>query len=358
MILLVSHGAALGGSPISCLNIARTLKQDFTFRFLFGEEGPMVERARAEGFEATVLPRPRGWLLWIPMIFRLENLIKDVDLVHLNTLTSYYKYPAWAARWAGRPVVWFVRENPEEKRCLRLRFHMRHLAARVVTVSHDTARHLDLPPERIRTIWNGVDLAQFRPEPNPTLRSLPGNAGRVILGVVASIEARKGILETIEACARLDPARYRLYIVGRDRSPSGDYGKQVEARIAALGLGENVILLGERSDMPVVMNAIDLFILFSGWEGMARTILEAMACGVPVVASRRGGNPEQVEPGVNGALAAYPDPASLAGAIQPYLDNPALLSLHGAASRRLAEERFDLAVNARNLHTLYGEMLS
>ncbi len=142
-ILIVSHGSALGGSPISALNIGRFIdKKEFNPIFVFGEDGPIVKLAKEEGFIVYTIKK-RGFLS-IPMIFNFINIIKKekIHLIHLNTLTSYYKYPAIAAKLLKRKIVWFVRENPVEKRCVKLSKYINNYSDKIVTVSYDTANHM------------------------------------------------------------------------------------------------------------------------------------------------------------------------------------------------------------------------
>ncbi len=358
-ILVVSHGAALGGSPISALNIARNLDPArFEVAFAFGEDGPLARQAVAEGHAVDIVDR-KGFI-GLESIYRYLRIIaaRRIDIVHLNTLTSYYKYPAFAARLAGKPVAWFVRENPEEKRCLRLRWHLRHLAQRVVTVSHDTAAHLpDVAPDKLMTIHNGVDLDAFRPLPaEEGFRRLglpPGD----YLATVGTLEPRKGMLDLVEAYAQALPrlGATRLLIVGGDRSRNQAYAARLRRRIDELGLADRVILYGESKDIPAVMAACRCFVLVSYWEGLSRVLLEALACGKPIIASDAGGNKEQVWPGENGYTCAAGDVAALAGLLEKTTAD-ALMARFGQASRRLAETHFSMVRTNAALERLYDSL--
>jgi glycosyltransferase involved in cell wall biosynthesis len=114
-----------------------------------------------------------------------------------------------------------------------------------------------------------------------------------------------------------------------------------------------VALLGERDDIPRVLAALDVFVLPSIAEGMSNTVLEAMATGLPVVATRVGANPELVDDGVTGTLVPARAPAALAHAIASYLADPRLCRLHGDASRQRVEARFTLARMCAGYRQLY-----
>jgi glycosyltransferase involved in cell wall biosynthesis len=101
-------------------------------------------------------------------------------------------------------------------------------------------------------------------------------------------------------------------------------------------------LPGEREDIPDLLRSLDIFTLPSIAEGISNTILEAMASGLPVVATRVGGNPELVDEGITGLLPPASDPAALAAALQTYLDHPALVARHGQAGRKKIESTFSM----------------
>lgn len=356
-ILVVSHGAALGGSPISALNIARQIDPNrFEIIFAFGEHGAVEKLARQDGWHVEIVDR-KGFI-GLSSIRRYREIIRrhKIDVVHLNTLTSYYKYPAIAAWMSGKPIAWFVRENPEEKRCLRLGRYLRALAHKVVTVSYDTAAHMrHIPNEKLMTIHNGVDLNAYYP--------LPAEAGFARLRLeparyittICSLEPRKGVLDLIEAYALARPKACRLLIVGTDRTREQKYEQLLKQRVSDLGLSTHVVFLGESSDILHVMAASHYLVLASYWEGLSRVLLEGMACGKAILSSSNGGNKEQVLNGINGFTFAAGDIPALAALIKK-MDDCDLIRLQGLASRRLAEEHFSIRRTNQALERLYDSL--
>jgi glycosyltransferase involved in cell wall biosynthesis len=128
---------------------------------------------------------------------------------------------------------------------------------------------------------------------------------------------------------------------------------QIESQIRDLGIGDRVRLLGERQDVAKFLTAFDVFSLTSIAEGMSNTILEAMACGLPVVATRVGGNPELIEHHVNGQLVEVGDVRDIASAFQSYVDNANLRRDHARNARRIAEQKFSLERMAAQYAQLY-----
>ncbi len=359
-ILLISHGAALGGSPISCLNIARHIDKNYFEPILcFGEDGPIVERAKEEGFEVFVISK-KG-LLGLSMIAAYIKLIvsQNIDIVHLNTLTPYYKYPALAAKLTSKKTAWFVRENPEEKRCVRLKKYLNFIADKIVTVSYDTAEHIYYADKtKLTTIHNGIDLSDFTPaKPDDGEYETLGLGKNIeYLTCVSSLEQRKGIFDLVNGFALVAdkfPA-LKLLLVGVDPTKSKNYEIELKALIATLGIKDRVILYGRSKEVKKLLSISLALVLPSYWEGLSRAILEAMAMAKPILASRAGGNQEQVRDGENGFLFEPKNPKDVAAAIEKLMssDRNAL----GLSSRRIAEAEFDMRVTTQKIEELYENL--
>jgi glycosyltransferase involved in cell wall biosynthesis len=147
--------------------------------------------------------------------------------------------------------------------------------------------------------------------------------------------------------------RLRLVIVG-----NGPLREEAQRLLRADGAEAYAWLPGERADVPEILRALDLFVLPSLAEGISNTILEAMATGLPVVATRVGGNPELVQEGRTGMLVPPADPVAMAGAIRTYLLHPERLVLHGRAGRKRAEERFSLEAMVNGYLSVYDAVLN
>ncbi|MBF0296166.1 MAG: TIGR03088 family PEP-CTERM/XrtA system glycosyltransferase [Magnetococcales bacterium] len=190
-----------------------------------------------------------------------------------------------------------------------------------------------VPPGKVHLIMNGVTL----PEPIPRQ---PSAKGETIIGTVGrmwSIKDHPNLVHAFFRLCQLAPERkLRLMIVG-----DGPERPAVQGLIDRLGLAGRVHITGWRADAREQMTHFDLFVLSSLAEGTPLTILEAMAAGLPVVATRVGGVPDLVVAGQTGALAPPGDSDALARAMLPYLD-PQLAACHGAAGRARVAERFSL----------------
>ena len=193
----------------------------------------------------------------------------------------------------------------------------------------------------VTQVYNGVDTETFRPAdgPSPVRAELGLGEDAFVAGIVGRLDPIKDHSTLFRAFAPLaarDPAA-RLLVVG-------DGGERARIEKEA---GDGVVMLGERADVAEVLRALDVFVLPSHNEGISNTILEAMASGVPVVASRVGGNPELVEDGRQGRLFPAGDVDALASCLQDYAGSAETRLAHGAAGRARCEERFSIPVMVR-----------
>jgi sugar transferase (PEP-CTERM/EpsH1 system associated) len=222
---------------------------------------------------------------------------------------------------------------------------------RYVTVSRDLERYLvdgvGIAARRVEQIYNGVDTERFHParEATPTIAGSPFNGGgHWLVGTVGRLQTVKNQPLLVDAFVRageLHPplaSGARLVIAG-----DGPLRAQIESRIQAAGAASRIWLAGERADTPAVMRGLHLFVLPSQAEGISNTILEAMASGLPVVATAVGGNVELVEPGSTGELVPPGDVDALAAAIVRAFVSRAEFAARGRQARQVALARYSLA---------------
>jgi glycosyltransferase involved in cell wall biosynthesis len=201
-------------------------------------------------------------------------------------------------------------------------------------------------PERTVVIPNAVDVAG-------ALRSRPIERKRPLILAVGRLKAPKDFPTLIRALGDLPPDSFEALIVGDGPDRPG-----LEEEIQALELSDRVRLAGERRDVPQLLAAADVFVLSSASEGLPVSVLEAMAAGLPVVASRVGGVPEQVSDGETGLLVEPGDPNELAAALHRLTADPSLRRRLGAAGHARAEQAFDLDPFRRAHVELYSRELA
>ena len=231
-----------------------------------------------------------------------------------------------------------------------LRKLIQPLVGHYIAVSSDLAGWLlatvGVAPRKVTQIYNGVDSVKFHPRSGArSLLAPPGFVGEdaIIIGSVGRLAQVKDFPTLIQAFHRLcelwpeGRTRLRLIIVG-----DGPTRPACEQCIAELGLGKQIWLAGDRTDVAEFMRSMDVFVLPSLGEGISNTILEAMACGLPVIATAVGGNLELVNPDSTGTLAPPGDHETMAQALLMYARDPARMAREGQAARAEIEARFSM----------------
>ena len=302
-----------------------------------------------------------------PRIWRLLRHLRPA-IVHTRNLAALEMQPAaWAAGVPvrihgehGRDVEDLDGLSVRHQRIRRLfaPFVQRHIA-----LSRDLQDYLvnrvGIAPGRIEQIYNGVDATRFRSAPaGPRSRgAMPFASHHLVFGTVGRMQTVKHQLLLARAFVRMVQrtpklqASARLVMLG-----DGPLRKEVQALLAEAGLASLAWLPGERSDVPALMQALDVFVLPSLAEGISNTILEAMACGLPVVATAVGGNPELVAHGRTGLLVPSDDVEAMAQALQTLADE-SLRRRFGVAAREAVEQRFSLQAMVAAYQGLYDQAL-
>lgn len=325
-------------------------RREFELRFIaLGERGAIANEIEALGWPVLTLGAPPG--LRPSLVLRLARVLKahGVHVVHThNTKPLLYGGPA--ARLAGLPRVIHTRHG-QRHGATRVHDAMFALASRcahrMVCVSHESAarcRAEGVPPDLIQTIHNGVDLERF---------SFRGPASAEQALYVGRLSPEKDLETLVRAAALVSRRRpsFRLGIAGE-----GPCGERLKSLAGDLGIHEQVRFLGAVSDVSALLHTARVFVLSSVSEGLPVTVLEAMAMGLPVVATAVGGTPEAVDHGVNGLLIPSGDPARLAEAIQQVLDGPDIAARMGRAGRQRVESEFSARGMVDRYEALYREV--
>ena len=264
--------------------------------------------------------------------------------------------------WEVQDVSGGKRSHHLQRRLLRPLIH------RQVALSGEIRRYLEtrvgVPSIDIAQICNGVDVARFVPRADRARRAGPiggrfPGGGLIVVGTVGRLSPVKHQRLLVDAfaraCATAAPdiaARMRLVLVG-----DGPDRAALEAQVAATGIAGRIWMTGSRDDVPALMADLDLFVLPSLAEGISNTILEAMACGLPVIATQVGGNAELVDAGRVGTLVPSDDAATMAEAIAAYADDAPRLAREGGAARRHVVEHFSIDAMVERYTALYDGLL-
>ena len=276
-----------------------------------------------------------------------------------------------AARVAGVPVVVHTFHILAAHDGLsRLRRHLylflerrvRSLAHRYVAVAPRLAREAVeqriAPPGSVVVVPSAVDLSSIPTEDDPKVRAELGIDDRArVVGTVGRIVAQKAPLDFVRMCALVQRARPGVVFVMVGDTTLEPDGLEEETRREADRLGVRILFTGFRTDAPRVAATFDVYVVPSRYEGLGRALTEAMASGLPVVATAVNGVPDLVAPGVTGLLAAPGDVAALAGAVVWMLDHPDEAALMGEQARERVRSHFATEAMCTALDELYSELL-
>jgi len=345
-------GLHVGGLETLLVQLARHVdRARFDLRFIAlaggGSAGKAIETL---GFEMTTLREPEGLRPRLP--FALASLLRqwNADLLHTHN-TKPLLYGVLAARGVRAAVV--HTRHGQRHGAGRRQTALFNLAARqadrIVSVSHDSSRlalEQGAPAAKLCVIRNGTDIKRF---------AFTGGRADGPAVTVARLSAEKDIESLLRAAAMVaaEDNAFRLDIAG-----DGPRRAPLEALSRELGVSQRVRFLGQVDDVPRLLAAASLFVLPSLTEGIALTLLEAMACGLPTVATRVGGNPEVVADTQSGLLVPPQSPAQLAQAILQLRRNPQRARQMGEAGRRRVETVFDVRSMVGQYQDLYFEVLS
>jgi sugar transferase (PEP-CTERM/EpsH1 system associated) len=221
---------------------------------------------------------------------------------------------------------------------------------------------IGVPQRKIVQIYNGVDTRQFHPvrvSRAPLLIADFAPPGTIVIGSVGRLAAVKDPTTLVYAFLQLlelvpdGRKRLRLVLVG-----DGPLRPTVDRLLKDAEVQDIAWLAGSREDIPKLLRGFDVFVLPSIAEGISNTVLEAMATGLPVVATRVGGTPELVIDGLTGLLVSPADPLALALALKVYVEQPGLRRNHGRAGRERAEREFGLATMMCAYQGVYDALLN
>jgi sugar transferase (PEP-CTERM/EpsH1 system associated) len=269
-----------------------------------------------------------------------------------------------AARCAGVPIVVHAEHGTIQEgrwRLLTQRVLWRAVH-KVLCVSQAHRQRLaaavDFPADHLLPILNGVDTTTFMPRPadKETIRTEMGlEVDPLYIGTVGNLRPVKNqalLLQAVQqVCTRYN--HVRVVIIG-----DGPLRVQLVGMAEALGIHKQVRFLGARSEIPELLNAMDIFVLPSLSEGLPMSVLEAMSCGLPVVATRVGGMPEVVVDGQTGLLVASEDTQQLARALETLVQQQDTRMTLGQQGRKRVVEYFSLHRMVRDYQTLYESLIS
>jgi glycosyltransferase involved in cell wall biosynthesis len=360
-VLHLIKGLGRGGAEQLLVDAVRHLDRDrrrYEVAYLLPWKDALVGELRSQGVAVHSLDGGSG-TAWLGRLRRLARG-RGIGLIHTHS-----PYPAIGARTAVGAHHVYTEHNVWQ------RYHRATYWGNLLTFFRNdhvfavsdqvraSIRYpsglglMTMPP--VETLYHGLDMArlQERADVGGVRLELAIPDDAPLVGTVGNLTPKKAHGDLIEAVSivRRRLPDVRLVLVGQ-----GPLERDLRERVRGLGLNEAVVFAGYRTDATRLMAAFDVFVLPSRFEGLSIALLEAMALGRAVVATRVGGSPEVIEDGDSGILAEAGDPGALAEAIRSLLDDPSRRARMGQAARRRAG-RFDIGAAAARMEEVYEGLL-
>jgi len=365
-VVHIVHRLDTGGMENGVVNLVNRLPAELYRHTILPLTSAGAIASRITNGDVVVAPlglRPGPLALALPKLWRRFRALRP-SIVHTRNVGTLEAQIA--AALAGVPVRihgehgWEVHDLVgTSERLLRTRRWLRRFVHQQIALSNRTFEYLrdrvGVPVDRLVSICNGVDTERFCPPAHAARNELViGYVGRLaeVKNPLLLVEAFERAHEQVSRRERALAARLRLAFVG-----GGPLADALRERVACSPLRDAIALVGESNEVAERLRAFDVYALPSLAEGISNTLLEAMATGLPCVATRVGGNDELVEDGRSGALVGSGDAQAFADALAAYLLDTELRAAHGARARRRAVERFGIDRMICAYDALYAQWL-
>lgn len=373
-IIYMIDGLGMGGAERLMIPILRNLDRNYfeprVCVFQVRDGNPVADDLRSLGVPVDLFNV--DYLRDITALPRLIKYLKKhrADLVHTqlefaNTLGNI------AAKLLRLPSVCTIHTLPSQDMSVKSKAHqdvemavLRFFCDQVISVSEEARQyHLSFSkatPQSVSTIYNGIELAHFADIDRARERQIlldqfqvPNDAKAIT--TVAVLREPKGIqfmIQAMPAILEVHPDTY--YFIAGDGAHKDALVEEVEK----MGVGQRVIFAGMRKDVPQILSACDLFVLPTLTEALPTVLAEAMAAGLPIVASAVGGVPEMVSDGENGILVSPANPAELSSACIGLLSDAEKCAALAENGLRIVHEKFNIQTQVEKLKNLYLDFMS
>ncbi len=363
------YGDLDGGGELRMLDhIRHSSIPRSSFSVLLLTSGDLCEKLRELGIDVHLIPwswadgRPRRLLRFPWVQTRVAGLLRRLrpDVMMCNTYLDL-QLVATTTSLLGVPIIWRSRAEvfpnlpPTASRRLRriVGFLNRRVARILPTTRYDANLMIQagVRENLVRTIYNGVDVGHF--QEGATARDRIRSEFRIdpsatVVGFVGRFTRLKGHDTFLKALHEIrEPSRpVRALVVGYT-AQEPEYEASIRGLVGELGMNDQVIFTGYREDIAELMAAIDIYVLASRRETFGTSVIEAMAAGKPIVATRAPGPCEILEDGETGILVPIDDVKAMGAAVQRLAHDPELAARLGATAARRAREVFDLTASLR-----------
>ena len=374
LIAHIMYRFAVGGLENGVVNLINRIPEDSYRHVIISltDSTDFKQRLKRKDVEIYCLNKKPGHD--IGLYFRLWKLLRKLKpaITHTRNLAALemvvISMLAGVKRRVHSEHGWGMSDlNGTNQKYRMLRKYMSMLVHRYIGLSKHIINYLHqdagIAKSKLTQIYNGVDADRFNLEKQQSLNADTFPEGfiqqdTILIGTVGRMEPVKDQLTLVDAFIQLVKQntqyqeRLRLVLIG-----DGELRPQAQSRLDQADLSEQAWLPGSRDDVNSLMNCMDIFVLPSRNEGISNTILEAMATGLPVVATRVGGNPELVVEGETGILVSAADATEMMQALSIYVENEEKRRSDGKSARELIAKRFRIEHMVENYISVYDEIM-
>lgn len=380
-ILFYNHTGQVGGAERLLLTIlARLDRANFDPVLICPEHGPLRKMATGLGVPAEIASVLHARFTWradhlirylksfarVILDLRKKVISANPDLIHANSVRAGLVVTV-ATLGLNKQVVWHIHDllprhpfNSVIRAVGLLSRRTRMIAVAQASADRFIGSFRPLQ-RRVTVIPNGVDLERFHPDQN-TRQKIRGElqlgADAPVIGIIGRLTPSKGQLELLQTFKRVvsEFPNATLLIAGAPAfNQEHEYAELLKRAAFELGISNRVLMLGARDDVSAVMQALDLIVVNSSSEACCLVVLEAMASGVPVLATRTGGTPELIEHGRDGWLVPLRDEDHLVTAIMKLIGQPELRAQLAEHARQRITSRFGMDQYIREIQNFYRE---
>jgi glycosyltransferase involved in cell wall biosynthesis len=359
ILAISNHSFMLGGGEYSFLDLLSHLNNSWEILAVVPGEGELRTRLQQKGIETQVAPlsQIRPWhlyniLLSLIAYFNLCRRYRPV-LIYANGSRAAF-YGGIIGRILGFPVMWHCRITDPDR---FLDTILTRLSSTIIANSRATAKRFKKPfQSKVKVVHNGVDIGRMRKE-SDSKPNLIGNRWKVIL-IVARVSRWKRhdlALGAFEEVAVKNPTAH-LVCVGSKDALEPEWWNHLQEKTRQSRVSDRIHWVGQISDVRPWYKAADILLLCSENEPFGRVLVEAMACGVPVVATRSGGVPEIVRHGEDGFLVTPGSIDEITGAMTKILENEELRRRFAASALKRALS-FSLGAHVEKMSKIMDKMI-
>lgn len=362
-IAQITYSLNIGGLEKLVTDLAKNLVGDGiqVSVYCLSNELTLLTTLTEANVQVFSIPKRKG--VDFRLFGKLRKLLVEnkVDLVHTHNVGAWI-YGGIAALLAGKKVIHTEHSNvfAHQNRLILSERVLSNFTSVIIGDSKKVRDHLvfqsKLPESKIETVFNGIDTDIFRDDGTRSLRKTFKNIAEhdIVIGTVARLAAVKNqetMLEALKILTKRMP-NIKLLMIG-----DGPQKNALNAKATELNISDKVLFLGEREDIPQLLNCLDIFILTSLSEGLPLSVLEAMASCLPVISTRVGAIPEVVREGETGFLIEPKCPEALADAIERLATNPELRIAMGKKGRQRVIEEFSLKQMVDQYKKIYAQKM-